>query len=68
MKNLFENIEIECDFVYQNGGESSVFEYVSQQIKLGNERYKNVTYKACLMCETETPHNENNCLVCGCGY
>lgn len=47
--------------VYESGGQSSVYEFVSQF-------HPHIAWGRCGLCERWSPINENACLVCGSRY
>ena len=58
----------ECEEIYNNGGKSAVIDHVEEQMKkrfFGNLLYKDVVYTHCTPCESDTPHLNGVCLVCG---
>jgi hypothetical protein len=60
-----DKVYAECEYIYNEKGMSSLIDHVEEQLKIGNPLYKNVVYERCTPCETETPHLNNVCLVCG---
>lgn len=64
MKKLKHITEI-CKEIYERSGMSAVIEHVDREVDKNNPAYSEVTYKVCTACDSETPHWEKECLVCG---
>jgi hypothetical protein len=63
MKQLTNNeIEKTTNFLYENSGMSSVFDWVG---KYNSHRFNKIPYEKCEACDTSVPSLEHNCLICG---
>jgi 8-oxo-dGTP pyrophosphatase MutT (NUDIX family) len=67
MKKL-KHITTICRELYEETGYTTTMNFIADEIEKGNPAYKDVEYKECYPCESETPHSHNECLICGTNY
>lgn len=54
----------ECQLIYEEKGQSAVFNHVNYHIEHGDITYRRVNFEYCYACETDSPAINSTCLVC----
>ena len=67
MKKLKHITEI-CKEIYEEEGMEGVIEHINKALESNNFAYREVHFKKCKGCETETPYWQDECLICGGTY